>query len=88
MPYHFKYVRLLHLRVHAESQEAAEEAVQATLRYAPGTFQPSPWTLGAAVEIEPGEVEVLPSDFVVRGGRVVRADTIDTRTLPMPWGKK
>jgi hypothetical protein len=83
----FKYTRPLYVKVHAASYAEAYAAIQATLRDSPSTLRAGPWELDASDCVAQEEVEVLPTDFVVHQGRVVRANTIDTKTLPMPWAE-
>lgn len=87
MLFRFHYHRPLDVEVHAETQEEAQAAVEEALRTNSSQFRPGGWLLDAAYPID-GEVKIHPTAFVVHQGRVVRAYTIDTRTIPMPWGKK
>lgn len=87
MLFHFHYHRPVDVAVHAETQEQAQAAVEEALRKTPSQFRPGGWLLDAAYLIA-AEATIKPDDFVVHEGRVVRAYTIDTRTIPMPWGKK
>lgn len=87
MLFRFHYHRPLDVAVHAHSQAEAEAAVEAELRVNSSRFRPGGWLLDAAYLVDDA-APVNPTDLVVHQGRVVRADTIDTRTLPMPWAKE
>jgi hypothetical protein len=85
--YEVTLTRKLAVRVHADSYEEAERAVLATVQQ-PGHKLPLGSWEAVAVPTWSEDVPLRPTDYVVHQGRVVRANTIDDRTLPLPLGEE
>jgi hypothetical protein len=89
MPTQFEveFTRVLRLKVYGASWEEVEQAAQSVAEAGLPKLRPGPWKVTGLLprDREVTEAELRPQDYVVHRGGIVRYDTLDTRTIPMPF---